>query len=119
MTSVRTFSFIFPSLLAKSNRYDDTRSSRYKDTASSAQCLVKRGYRKSAVLGRELVRAQLIRQVQAFSAGAIQIRITSESFRSSPATSPPTEAIPLSEAPCAAARTHARPAHTNASRRER
>jgi hypothetical protein len=34
------FNFIFPSLLAKSNRYDDTPSSRYKDTASSPQCLV-------------------------------------------------------------------------------
>src|SRR5467141_452370 len=43
---------------------------------------------------------------------------TSKSSRSSPATSPPTEAIPLSETSCAAARTHARPAHTNASPRE-
>src|SRR6266478_9534163 len=43
---------------------------------------------------------------------------TPKSSRSSPATSPPTEAIPLSETLCAAARTHARPAHTNASPRE-
>jgi predicted dehydrogenase len=35
-----------------------------------------------------------------------------------PATSPPTEAIPSSETSCAAAQTHARPAHTNASPRE-
>ena len=41
-----------------------------------------------------------------------------KSSQSSPATSPPTEAIPLSETSCAAARTHARPVHTNASPRE-
>src|SRR6266403_235210 len=49
---------------------------------------------------------------------ASQIRITPKSSRSSPATSPPTEAMPLSETSCAAAQTHARPAHTNASPRE-
>ena len=43
---------------------------------------------------------------------------TPKSSQSSPATSPPTEAIPLSETSCAAAQTHARPAHTNASPRE-
>src|SRR6266478_9984263 len=43
---------------------------------------------------------------------------TPKSSRSSPATSPPTAAIPLSETSCAAAQTHARPAHTNASLRE-
>src|SRR2546425_6429821 len=43
---------------------------------------------------------------------------TPKSSRSSPATSPPTEAMPLSETSCAAAQTHARPAHTNASPRE-
>jgi len=48
----------------------------------------------------------------------LQMRITSESLRSSPATSPPTEAIPLSAISCAAAQTHARPGRTNASPRE-
>jgi hypothetical protein len=42
-----------------------------------------------------------------------------KSFRSSPATSPPTEAISLPEVLCAAARTHGRLAHTSASPRER
>src|SRR5271169_3044740 len=46
---------------------------------------------------------------------AIPTAPTPELSRASLATSPPTEAIPSLEASCAAAQTHARPPHTNAS----
>src|SRR5437762_4336327 len=50
-----------------------------------------------------------VRSAVAFHRWEIQIRITSESFRLSPVTSPAIEAIQLSETSSAADQTHARP----------